>query len=119
MVRAGRYWGLPKGHVETGESAQAAALREISEECGIPLMSLTVAAPLPPSEYVYRRAGRITFKRVEQYLVTTAANAQVTPQRGEIDEAEWLAIDAAAERASFADTRTALTAARIALDALP
>ena len=27
-------WGLPKGHVETGESPEAAALRELAEESG-------------------------------------------------------------------------------------
>ncbi len=37
LVRAGRYWGLPKGHIERGESAEQAALREISEECGVPI----------------------------------------------------------------------------------
>jgi 8-oxo-dGTP pyrophosphatase MutT (NUDIX family) len=115
MVRAGRYWGLPKGHIEVGERAEQAALREISEECGVSLDSLSVVAPLPPSDYVYRRAGRLTFKRVEHFLVTAPAGTEVTPQPGEIDEAEWLSIDDASERASFADTRTALAAARTVL----
>ena len=28
-------WSLPKGHIEEGESAEAAALREVKEETGI------------------------------------------------------------------------------------
>lgn len=28
-------WCFPKGHVEAGESSQAAAVREIKEECGL------------------------------------------------------------------------------------
>lgn len=28
-------WGLPKGHVETGESPESAALRELTEESGL------------------------------------------------------------------------------------
>jgi 8-oxo-dGTP pyrophosphatase MutT (NUDIX family) len=119
MVHAGRYWGLPKGHIERGESAEQAALREISEECGVPLDSLAIAGRLPPSEYVYRRAGKLTFKLVEHFLVTAPPGTVVTPQAGEIDEVEWLAIDDASARASFADTRTALSAARSALAALP
>jgi 8-oxo-dGTP pyrophosphatase MutT (NUDIX family) len=119
LVRAGRYWGLPKGHIEAGESAEQAALREISEECGVTIDLLSVVAVLPPSEYVYRRAGRLTFKRVEHFLVTAPPQTEITPQPGEIDEAEWLTIDEASERASFADTRTALAAARTALAALP
>ena len=31
----GKHWVLPKGHIEAGESAQEAALRELSEEAGL------------------------------------------------------------------------------------
>ena len=118
-MRAGRYWGLPKGHVERVETAERAALREISEECGVPVDTLTVVGRLPSSEYVYRRGGRVTFKLVEHFLVTVPADTGVAPQAGEIDEVEWLSIDDASARASFADTRTALAAARSALATLP
>ncbi len=118
LVRAGKYWGLPKGHIESGESAEDAALREISEECGVPLDSLAVVGRLPSSEYVYRRGGKLTFKLVEHFLVTAPLGIVATPQIGEIDAVEWLSIDDAAARASFADTRTALSAARTALSAL-
>jgi 8-oxo-dGTP pyrophosphatase MutT (NUDIX family) len=106
---------LPKGHVEAGESAQQAAIREISEECGLLPGSLTIVAELPPSEYVYRRGGTLKFKLVHHFLITTAAGAALTPQPAEIDEAEWLTLDEAMARASFADTRTALDAARMEL----
>ena len=117
-MRAGRYWGFPKGHVEAGETPEEAALREISEECGLAAQSLTILAALPRSEYVYRRDGRLIFKLVHHFLVTTPAGAGITPQAGEIDEAQWLSIDSAIARASFADSRTALAAAREALASL-
>ena len=117
MVRAGRYWGLPKGHIETGERPEEAALREISEECGLPLAALSIVASLPHSEYVYRRDGRLIFKLVHHFLVIAPAGAALTPQAAEIDEAEWLFIDSAMTRSSFADSRTALAAARDALAA--
>lgn len=56
------YWEVPGGHVESGESHQAAAVREIDEELGIDLR----AAP-PPTKvdtvrlhhlYVARVSGR-------------------------------------------------------------
>ena len=31
----GKHWVLPKGHIEKGESMQAAALRELGEEAGL------------------------------------------------------------------------------------
>ena len=87
MVRAGRYWGLPKGHIETGERPEEAALREISEECGLPLAALSIVASLPHSEYVYRRDGGLIFKLVHHFLVIAPAGAALTPQAAEIDEA--------------------------------
>lgn len=119
MVRAGGHWGFHKGNLEPGESAEQAAVREISEECGLPRESLSITAQLPPSEYVYRRAGRLTFKLVHHFLVIAPARAELTPQPIEIDEAEWLSIEQAITRASFADTRRALAAARDALATLP
>jgi 8-oxo-dGTP pyrophosphatase MutT (NUDIX family) len=117
MVRAGRYWGLPKGHIEAGETPEEAALREISEECGLPPAALSIVTTLPPSEYVYRRDGRLIFKLVHHFLVLARAGAVLIPQAAEIDEAEWLSIDSAMATASFADSRTALAAARDALAA--
>lgn len=117
LVHVGRYWGLPKGHLEPRETARDAALREISEECGIPPDALSIIAELPSSDYVYRRAGRLIFKLVHHFLVLAPAGTEVVPQPSEIDEAAWLSFDEAAEKASFADTRTALAAARSLLDA--
>ena len=117
LVHVGRYWGLPKGHLEPGETPRDAALREISEECGIPLDVLSIIAELPPSEYVYRRAGRLIFKLVHHFLVVAPAGTELVPQPSEIDEAAWLFFDEAAEKASFVDTRTALAAACTLLDA--
>ena len=116
LVLAGRYWGLPKGHVEAGETPRQAALREVSEECGIPIDGLRIVADLPHSEYVYRRLGRLIFKLVHHFLVLTAPGAELAPQASEIDDAAWLSYDEAVRRASFADTRTALAAARPLLD---
>jgi 8-oxo-dGTP pyrophosphatase MutT (NUDIX family) len=117
LVHAGRYWGLPKGHVEAGETPEQSALREISEECGVPRDVLSIKAPLPSSEYVYRRAGTLVFKLVHHFLVIAPTGTELTPQESEIDEAEWFSIDEASAQASFADTRAALAAARDVLAA--
>ncbi len=108
LVSDGRYWGLPKGIVERGEAPEHAALREIHEETGLPLASLRVRGALPVSEYVYRRDGRLVFKRVHQLLVEASGGGALDPDPAEIAAAEWLAFDAAQQRASFRDTKTAL-----------
>ena len=119
LVYDGRYWGIPKGNVEQGETPEQTALREISEETGIAHDTLRIVAELAPSEYVYRRrdSGRLIFKRVHQYLVRAPHDAVLRPQESEIDEAEWLSFDDALQRASFSDTKRALQQARSALAA--
>jgi bis(5'-nucleosidyl)-tetraphosphatase len=117
LVSDGRYWGIPKGNVEPGETPDRAALREIAEETGINREALAIRAELAPSEYVYRRrdSGRLIFKRVHQYLVTAPSDASLTPQESEIAEAAWLPLDEAIARASFKDTKQALQQARALL----
>jgi len=112
LVSDGHYWGLPKGNVERNEKPVDAALREISEETGVPRDALRVVSTLPNSEYVYRRSGRLIFKRVEHFLVLAPRGAALHPDPGEISEAAWLAFDDAIARASFRDTVTALQSAR-------
>ena len=82
LVSDGKYWGFPKGHVEPGETPEAAAMREISEETGIPLESLVLRAPLPPSEYVYRRPNRgaLVFKRVHHFIVEAPEGTIARPR---------------------------------------
>jgi 8-oxo-dGTP pyrophosphatase MutT (NUDIX family) len=110
LVSDGRYWGLPKGNLEAGETPEDAALREVSEETGIRREALAIAAELAPSDYVYRRrdTGRLVFKRVHQYLMTAPAGAELHRQESEIADAGWLTFEAAVRRASFVDTRRAL-----------
>lgn len=114
LVSDGRYWGLPKGNLEDGETPEAAALREVSEETGIGRDTLAVIAELPPSEYVYRRrdTGRLMFKRVHQYLMTAPPDAALHRQESEIADAAWLSFDAAVRQASFSDTKRALREAK-------
>jgi 8-oxo-dGTP pyrophosphatase MutT (NUDIX family) len=117
LVSDGRYWGLPKGNVERAESPEETALREIAEETGLDVDGLVLIGSLPPSEYVYRRGGRLIFKRVHFFLVRTPAGSQLTPQPEEIAEACWLSFEEARARAGFRDTVTALDEAERILGA--
>jgi 8-oxo-dGTP pyrophosphatase MutT (NUDIX family) len=121
LVSDGKYWGFPKGHVEPGETPEAAAMREISEETGIPLESLVLRAPLPPSEYVYRRPnhGALVFKGVHHFIVEALEGTELHPDPAEIAEAAWLGFDAAKARLSFRNTISVLDAARALLERQP
>ena len=121
LVSDGRHWGFPKGHVEAGETPEAAALREIAEETGIALESLVLRAPLPPSEYVYRRPnhGALVFKRVHHFIVEAPEGTALHPDPAEIAEAAWLGFDEAKARLSFKNSVSVLDAARSLLEREP
>jgi 8-oxo-dGTP pyrophosphatase MutT (NUDIX family) len=121
LVSDGQYWGFPKGHVERGEAPEAAAMREISEETGIALESLVLRAPLPASEYVFRRPNRgpLVFKRVHHFIVEVPEGTQLHPDPAEIAAAAWLGFDDARVRLSFKNTVSVLDAARRLLEDEP
>jgi 8-oxo-dGTP pyrophosphatase MutT (NUDIX family) len=117
LVSDGTHWGFPKGLVEPGETPEDAALREISEETGIPRAALQLIAALPRSEYVFRRPhhGALVFKRVHHFLVAAPEDAALAPDPAEIAEAAWLGFDAARGRLTFKNSIEVLDAARALL----
>src|SRR3982074_3255198 len=54
LIRVGAAWSLPKGNLDAGETPAQAAVREASEETGLPAGALELEAELPASEYAYR-----------------------------------------------------------------
>lgn len=119
LVFDGRYWGLPKGNVERGEAPGETALREIEEEVGLPRAALRLGEELPASDYVYRRAGRLVFKRVHQFIVEMIGDAPLRADGHEIVDARWLSMSEARTLASFADTVRAIDAAAALLGMQP
>jgi 8-oxo-dGTP pyrophosphatase MutT (NUDIX family) len=111
LIRVGQAWSLPKGLVERGESPEQAAVREISEEIGIASELMCLRAPLPASEYAYRREGRLVFKRVDHFLVEVPPGTVVTPQAAEVDEVAWTPLAGASTRVGYRDLRRVLDAA--------
>jgi 8-oxo-dGTP pyrophosphatase MutT (NUDIX family) len=98
-------WEIPKGHPHKGETAAEAAIREISEETGIPAANLRVIRPLTPSNYAFQAGGRLIFKRVDTFLVTCEGDPELHAQVSEVDEVRWFASDHAVEIAAFRDTK--------------
>jgi 8-oxo-dGTP pyrophosphatase MutT (NUDIX family) len=90
--RLGR-WDLPKGKVDPGESIEAAAVREVKEECGLARVGL--GRHLHSSWHTYERKGVQHLKRTDWFLMKADGNEALTPQTEEdIDAVQW--IDAAA-----------------------
>lgn len=94
--RGGR-WGLPKGHVHRGETAEAAALREVAEETGL---SGEIVRHLATIEYWFRAGTARIHKYVDLFLIRYASG-EVHPQEAEVDDARWFPLDDALHLVSF------------------
>ncbi|MBN1977054.1 MAG: NUDIX domain-containing protein [Anaerolineae bacterium] len=101
---------LPKGHVEPGEDAQLAALREVREESGYD--GLIVQADLGEQIVEFDHAGRHVV-RSERYFLMALADPGAAPHRGEAQfEPEWLAWDEALAELTFEAEREWVRRAR-------
>ena len=69
---------LPKGHIEEGEDAEVAALREVEEETG--LKDLKSIRQLPSSWHCYLYHDEWRLKKTSWYLMTTEDDTHVQPQ---------------------------------------
>jgi ADP-ribose pyrophosphatase YjhB (NUDIX family) len=89
MIFRNDKWDLPKGKIEKGESPEAAAVREVEEECGIE--KLTIVRPLSPTYHTYRHKEEIVLKKTYWYEMRCADNRKLTPQVEEgISEVKWM-----------------------------
>ncbi|WP_240930376.1 NUDIX hydrolase [Isoptericola sp. BMS4] len=117
LVHRPRYddWSWPKGKLDAGETTAVAAVREVAEETGHPVV---LGVPLPSLEYPVS-GGRT--KRVHYWAARRAGDEDggalaarlptARPSRDEVDDRCWLDVDDAAGRL----TRDA---DRVPLDAL-
>ena len=66
------YWGLPKGHIEEGESVKEAALRELFEETGIEEDEIKIRSGFREvNKYHFKYEGEVIFKIVIYFLAQT------------------------------------------------
>jgi 8-oxo-dGTP pyrophosphatase MutT (NUDIX family) len=96
-----RVLGLPKGHPESGETAEQAATREVREEAGV---WGEVIESLGEVGYSYERRGRRVDKRVQFFLIEYRGGDPADHDH-EIEEARWMPLSEAAQRLTFAGER--------------
>lgn len=106
----GRRWQLPKGHIEAGETPEAAAVREVQEETGV---TGRVVAPLSPVEYWYVEKGpRRVHKRVDYFLLVYVSGDAANFDPKEVSGAEWFSWDTGLGKLTFDNERRVVEQAR-------
>jgi 8-oxo-dGTP pyrophosphatase MutT (NUDIX family) len=102
LDRRGRLrWSLPKGHVEAGETNEAAAIREVAEETGI---TGRVLAPLGTIDFWFVAEGRRIHKTVHHFLLM-AQSGELSDEDVEVEQVEWVPLTQLAERLAYDDER--------------
>lgn len=103
----GADWVLPKGHIEPGETPEAAALRELKEEAGV-------------TGEILDRLSLEEFKKfdeeviVQYFLVRELSSAEAAEKRS----LRWEATDVAVRLLTFEEARHALRQGVAALHSL-
>jgi 8-oxo-dGTP pyrophosphatase MutT (NUDIX family) len=93
LVKNGALRALPKGHIERGERAAEAAVREVTEETGL---QVELVEKLGDIRYRFlRRRGERVFKIVSFFLFRYRSGSLRDYQRSEVHGAEWLPLDEA------------------------
>jgi 8-oxo-dGTP pyrophosphatase MutT (NUDIX family) len=102
-------WGLPKGHLEGGETPIEAAVREVAEETG--LLELAVVDQLPTIDW-YFKDGTVVVHKFCHFFLIESGTGDPCPQTDEgITECIWLPLGSALGTLTYANAREVLKAA--------
>ena len=95
VVHRPRYddWSLPKGKLDSGESFEEAALREVEEETGL---RCSLGRSLGDTSYRDRKERM----KLVRYFEMHPEHGEFAPN-DEVDELRWVALDEAGELLSY------------------
>ena len=109
-------WMLPKGTIETGETPEAVALREVAEETG--LHNVRIVQDLGEERYLFFWKTEDTYydKTVHYYLMEFLGGEEACPQREEgFVRCDWVSVPEALDRIKYKETREVVRRAEAAL----
>ena len=115
-VRGGRFWCLPKGLIDKGETPEVTAVREVREESGL---CGKIIAKLGEIVYWYFiQDDNVKCRKTVHFYLMEYESGNTDHHDAEVDEARWLPLDTALSRISFKGDKTILEKAQIKLKSL-
>lgn len=108
---------LPKGHIDPGESAEQAALREVHEESGYG--DADIVADLGSAQSTFDHGGRHHVRNERYFLMRLRSEKRDAPQPTHAEEAlfepVWREAEDAEQRMTYPSERVFITRARVLL----
>jgi 8-oxo-dGTP pyrophosphatase MutT (NUDIX family) len=99
-------WDLPKGHLDSGETLEGCAAREVSEEIGI--STPMIVKGLLSTQHSYELDGQMISKITWWYAMVTHA-VRFSPQQHEgIEKVCWFPVDKAYKLVGYDNLRLVL-----------
>lgn len=96
------HWGLPKGHVEKGETEEETAIREVKEETNIDVEVNT------NYRYTMVYSPKEDVEKEVIYFIAKNINKNCKPQIEEVQDIKWLDIDNAIETITYDNSKELL-----------
>jgi 8-oxo-dGTP pyrophosphatase MutT (NUDIX family) len=106
-------WTFPKGHIEKGEKAAEAALREVEEETGY---RCEIIKPFDKVQYWFKKDGQLIKKNVTWFLMKPMEKTGVHDP-DEILETRWVSIEEAGTLATYKSDKQLLQ--KLSKDSFP
>lgn len=106
---------LPKGHIDEGETAEVAAVREVREETGI-LTTIKQDAGL--LRYRFPGSDDRPIQKTVHYFLMEPAGGELKPQAGETLGVKWVDVEDLPKLKTYRDTEILVRRALDALDAM-
>ncbi len=103
-------WTIPKGHIEAGENAKEAAIREIGEESG--LFHIDVLMWLGKIHFQYRRVDKLVLMTTQIYLVRATDKHEIPTKEQWMRGIKWFKFDEALKAIEYDDIEKLMLVAR-------
>ncbi|MGE5445094.1 MAG: NUDIX hydrolase [Ignavibacteriales bacterium] len=94
-------WQLPKGIINTDESAESAAMREVREEAGVETEMIGAIDKVEYWYYSIDRGERVRFHKFVHFYLLSYKSGDVRDHDREINEVCWVEIDKAYHMLAF------------------
>ena len=102
-------WSLPKGHIESGETAKQAALREVSEETD--LKNLKIISQLDKIHFFYRLNGKLIFMTNFIFLIESTDLSEKVQTEADVPwivDVQWFEAEQAYDILEYKATKVIL-----------